>query len=401
MLQVEISTVYKKNGRVRKVHHVVYVPDFACARRLIKKLERLGSLGSDGRPTLKLDSRDLLDMVLNSGEGCHLVPAHIWTPWFGVLGSKSGFDSIEECYGDLSSEIFAVETGLSADPATNWLVSALDRYASVSNSDAHSPAKLGREATVFNTKMDYFSMFRAMKKGTGPICRNGPEAGTDAQRWSSHKLDLSPFSCFLGTVEFFPEEGRYHHDGHRKCGVCLTPEESRRYKGKCPACGKPLTLGVMHRVSQLADRPVGCVQRTDFVGCVQHTDNLDSSVFHAPYKSGVSPVPAKKITGKMPVPPGPRIAPFSSLIPLVEVLAEIHKVGPKSKCVKQKYDELLAELGAELFILETAPLEEISRKGSSLLAEAISRMRAGRVIRRPGFDGQYGTIRLFTDDELK
>ncbi len=273
-----------------------------------------------------------------------------------------------------------METGLSADPATNWLVFALDRYASVSNSDAHSPAKLGREATVFNTKMDYFSMFHAIKTG----------------------------KSFLGTVEFFPEEGRYHHDGHRKCGVCLTPEESKQCKGKCPACGKPLTLGVMHRVSELADRQVGCVQRTELAGSVKYADNGDSGAFHAPYKPGVSPggtgilpVFAKETTGKMPVPPGPRIAPFRSLIPLVEVLAEIHKVGPQSKFVKKKYDELLAKLGPELFILETAPLEEISRKGSSLLAEAISRMRAGRVIRRPGFDGQYGTIRLFTDEELK
>jgi ATP-dependent DNA helicase UvrD/PcrA len=356
MLQVEISTVYKKNGRVRKVHHVVYVPDFAGARCLIKKLERLGSLGSDGRPTLKLDSRDLLEIVLGSGEGCCLIPAHIWTPWFGALGSKSGFDSIEECYGDLSSEIFAVETGLSADPATNWRVSALDGYASVSNSDSHSPAKLGREATVFDTKTDYFSMFRGIRTGKG----------------------------FLGTVEFYPEEGRYHHDGHRKCGVCLTPEESRKCKNKCPVCGKPLTLGVMHRVSELADRPCS-----------------------SPSDTGILPVPSKKTTGKMPVPPiknalpGPHIASFSSLIPFVEVLAEIYKVGPQSKRVKRAYDEFLGKLGPELFILEKASLDDISRNGSSLLAEAISRMRSGRVIRRPGFDGQYGTIRLFTDEELK
>jgi DNA helicase-2/ATP-dependent DNA helicase PcrA len=369
MLQVEISTVYKKNDRVRKVHHVVYVPDFASARRLIKKLERLGSLGSDGRPTLKLDSRDLLEIVLNSGEGCHLVPAHIWTPWFGVLGSKSGFDSIEECYGDLSAEIFAVETGLSADPATNWLVSALDRYASVSNSDAHSPAKLGREATVFNSKIDYFSMFHAIKTGTG----------------------------FLGTVEFFPEEGRYHHDGHRKCGVCITPEESRKHKNKCPVCGKPLTLGVMHRVSELADRSEPSPHPNPLRAPTEGWSGEGTKLGAA----GVSPVLSKETTGKMPVPPGPRLAPFSSLIPLVEVLSEIHKVGPQSKCVKQKYDELLAILGPELFILANAPLEEISRKGSSLLSEAISRMRAGRVIRRPGFDGQYGSIRLFTDAELK
>ena len=347
MLQTEISTVYRKNGRVRKVHHVVYSPDFASGRRLSRKLGRFGSLGSDGRPTLKLDSRDLLEMVLESGEGCCLIPAHVWTPWFGVLGSKSGFDSIGECYGDLSGEVFAVETGLSADPATNWLVSALDRYTSVSNSDAHSPAKLGREATAFDTEMDYFSMFRALKTGKG----------------------------FLGTIEFFPEEGRYHHDGHRKCGVCLAPGESKKLKGRCPVCGKPLTLGVMHRVSQLADRPVGCVQ------CA---DNVDPGVFQAPYKKQ-----------------GPRIAPFRSLIPLNEVLAEIYKVGPQSKLVKKKYEESLAAIGPELFILETAPLEDISRKGSPLLAEAVARMRVGKVMRRPGFDGQYGTIRLFGDAELQ
>jgi uncharacterized protein (TIGR00375 family) len=350
MLQVEISTVYKKDGRTRKVHHVVYVPDFARAGRLIRGLGRLGSLGSDGRPTLGIDSRDLLEIVLGSGEDCYLIPAHIWTPWFGILGSKSGFDSIEECYGDLTEQIFAVETGLSADPATNWLVSSLDRYRSVSNSDAHSPAKLGREATVFNTKMDYFSMFRAIKTGKG----------------------------FLGTVEFFPEEGRYHHDGHRKCGVCLAPEETRKYKGKCPVCGKPLTLGVMHRVGELADRS-----------------------YPSPDATGVSPVSSKETMGKIPVPPGPSVAPFRSLIPLEEILSEIHQVGPKSKFVTRKYDELLVKLGPELFILEKAPLEEISQKGSSLLAEAIERMRTGRVIRRPGFDGEYGSIRLFSDEELE
>ncbi|MGD0519024.1 MAG: endonuclease Q family protein, partial [Thermoguttaceae bacterium] len=287
MLQAEISTVYKKDGRTRKVHHLVYVPDFARARRLIKKLERFGKLDSDGRPTLSIDSRNLLEIVLASGEDCYLIPAHIWTPWFGVLGSKSGFDSIEECYGDLTEQVFAVETGLSADPATNWLLSSLDRYRSVSNSDAHSPAKLGREATVFNTKMDYFSLFRGIKTGKG----------------------------FLGTVEFFPEEGRYHHDGHRKCGVCLTPEESRKYKGKCPVCGKPLTLGVMHRVGKLADRS-----------------------YPSPDATGVSPGLSKKTTGKMPY---PNIAPFRSLVPLDEVLAEIHQVGPKSKLITKKYEELL------------------------------------------------------------
>jgi DNA helicase II / ATP-dependent DNA helicase PcrA len=379
MLQVEINTIYSAGGRTRKVHHIVYAPDFTCANRLVKKLKRFSDLIADGRPTLLISSHDLLEMVLESGKGCHLIPAHIWTPWFGVLGSKSGFDSIEECYGDLACEIFALETGLSADPATNRRLSSLDRYTSVSNSDAHSPPNLGREASVFATKLDYFSMFRALKKGTGPICAKHP-AGR------AGKLDLSPFSGkgFLGTIEFFQEEGRYHHDGHRKCDVCLTPEESRRLNGKCPVCGKKLTLGVMHRVAELADRP-------SFVGT---TDCLPVSA----WGDSTTVTPTKT---KMTVPLGPQAVPFRSMIPLAEVLSEIHKVGAKSKFIKQKYDELLAKLGPELFILEKALPEDITRAGSPVLAEAISRMRAGRVIRRPGFDGQYGTIRLFSDDELE
>ncbi|HEY4759700.1 MAG TPA: endonuclease Q family protein, partial [Thermoguttaceae bacterium] len=331
MLEVEISTIYKKDGQTRKVHHLIYVPDFQCARRLTQSLARIGNLASDGRPILGLDSRNLLEIVLQSGEGCYLIPAHIWTPWFAVLGSKSGFDSIEHCYADLSSEIFALETGLSSDPEMNWRLSNLDRYALVSNSDAHSPPKLGREACAFQTDMDYFAIFRALKTGEG----------------------------YQGTVEFFPEEGKYHYDGHRKCGVRLAPEETRRHGGNCPACGKPVTLGVMHRVSELADR-----QRPP------------------------DPLPL-------------RAAPFRSLIPLQEVMAEIHKVGPQSNLVRQKYDELLMKLGPELFVLDEAPVEDIARLGSSLLAEAVSRMRQGRVIRQAGYDGEYGTIRLFTKEELQ
>ena len=367
MLQGEISTVYKKDGRTRKVHHLIYAPDFAAARRLIKKVEPFGKLGSDGRPTLGIDSRDLLEIVLGSGEGCHLIPAHIWTPWFGVFGSKSGFDSIEECYGDLASEVFAVETKLSADPAMNWRLSALDRYVSVSNSDAHSPSKLGREACVFDTKMDYFGMFRALRTGKG----------------------------YRGTVEFFPEEGKYHYDGHRKCGVCLTPDETRRLGGKCPVCGKAVTLGVLNRVEELADRPHPSPLRAptgtmrSMVGWSgEGTFCKSPRSKNFPKGEGISKLP-------------PRAAPFRSLIPLCEVLAEIHKVGPQSKFVKRKYDELLCKLGPELFILEEASLEDISRQSSLLLAEAILRMHAGRVIRRPGFDGEYGTIRLFSDEELR
>lgn len=330
VLQVEISTIYKRDGRTRKVHHLIYVPDFEAAQRLHQSLARIGNLGSDGRPILGLDSRSLLEIALECGEGCYLVPAHIWTPWFAVLGSKSGFDSIEHCYGDLTSEVFALETGLSSDPAMNWRLSALDRFALVSNSDAHSPPKLGREACVFETELDYFAMRRALQTGAG----------------------------YGGTVEFFPEEGKYHFDGHRKCNVCLSPDETRRHHGDCPVCGKPLTLGVMYRVCELADRE------------------------------------------RAPEPRPARAAPFRSLIPLEEVLAEICGVGPQSIAVQRKYEELLARIGPELFILEKAPLEEIARAGSPLLAEAVMRMRQGRVICQAGFDGEYGTIRLFTKEEL-
>ena len=331
ILEVEISTIYKKDGRTRKVHHLVYVPGLDHARRLTESLSRIGNLKSDGRPILGLDSRDLLEIALQSGEGSYLVPAHVWTPWFSVLGSKSGFESIEECYGDLAAEVFALETGLSSDPPMNWRVSRLDRYALVSNSDAHSPPKLGREACVFDTEVDYFAMRRALQTGLG----------------------------YGGTVEFFPEEGKYHLDGHRKCGVSLSPEETRRHGGTCPECGKPVTLGVMYRVGELADRQ------------------------------------------RPPEPLPPRAAPFRSLIPLEEVLGEICGVGPQSHTVQQKYEEILSRLGAELFILEHAPPEDVARAGSPLLAEAILRMRQRRVIRQGGFDGEYGTIRLFTKDELR
>lgn len=324
MLEVEISTIYKKDGCTRKVHHLIYVPTLEHARRVSQSLARVGNLNSDGRPILGLDSRDLLEITLKSGEGAYLVPAHIWTPWFAVLGSKSGFDTIEHCYGDLSQEIFALETGLSSDPPMNWRLSGLDRYTLVSNSDAHSPPKLGREACVFDTPLDYFAMREALRTGKG----------------------------YGGTVEFFPEEGKYHLDGHRKCNVCLEPEESRRHEGLCPVCGKPLTLGVMYRVCELADRP------------------------------------------EPPAPLPPKAARFRSLIPLDEVLSELVGAGPQTKKVQGKYEELLTRLGPELFILDQIPLDEIARTGSPLLAEAIRRMREGRVIRQSGYDGEYGVIRL-------
>ena len=330
MLSVEISTIYKKGEKTRKIHHLIYAPTLKQVELINRKLDRIGNIKSDGRPILGLDSRHLLEIVLEAGEGCYLVPAHIWTPWFAVLGSKSGFDSIGECYGDLAEHIFAVETGLSSDPEMNWLISGLDRYRLVSNSDAHSPPKLGREACIFNTDLDYFSMRRALETGDG----------------------------YDGSAEFFPEEGKYHLDGHRKCNIRLSPEESRQLGGICPACNKPLTLGVMHRVQELADRTAGETPET--------TD------------------------------------PFVSLVPLPEVIAETEGVGPNSKRVANEYEQLLHKLGAELGILSDIPLEEIRNlSNSSLIPEAIARMRKGDVIREAGYDGEYGRIKLFHEDELK
>ena len=330
MLSVEISTIYKKFDKTRKIHHLVYAPDFDAMDRVTASLARIGNLNSDGRPILGLDSRHLLEITLESDPGSYLVPAHIWTPWFAALGSKSGFDAIDECYGDLAKHIFAVETGLSSDPPMNWRVSSLDRFRLVSNSDAHSPEKLGREVCVFDTDLDYFALRRALETGEG----------------------------YGGTLEFFPEEGKYHLDGHRSCEVRLSPNETRQNEGRCPVCGKPLTVGVMHRVEDLADRP-----------------------------EEVAP-PAT--AGAM-----------RSLVPLPEILSEIHQVGPKSRRVARDYESLLGRLGPELPLLNTVPLEDIRPASSSLVAEAVSRLRREEVVREAGYDGVYGTIRLFEDAELR
>ena len=329
LLSVEISTIYKKWDKTRKVHHVVFAPDIAAAQNFRNKLGAIGNIVSDGRPILGLDSRDLLEVALESGDGSYIIPAHIWTPWFSALGSKSGFDSIEDCYGDLSEHIFAVETGLSSDPEMNWKVSKLDKYRLVSNSDAHSPSKLAREATVFDTNPDYFSVMKALKTGDG----------------------------YVGTVEFFPEEGKYHEDGHRKCEVCLTPDETKKYKGICPVCGKPLTIGVLNRVMELADRDL---------------------------KSDFKPETAGRVF---------------SLVPLAEIIAEIMQVGAQSKSVTTEYERLIQKFGPELFILQDAPVEKIE-KDSPMLATALSRLREGKVIKHAGYDGEYGVIKLFEPDEV-
>jgi uncharacterized protein (TIGR00375 family) len=323
MLSVEISTIYKRDDRTRKVHHLIYMPDLESATRFNTALGRIGNLTADGRPILGLDSRDLLEIVLESSPDGYLVPAHIWTPWFSALGSKSGFDAIADCYADLADHITAVETGLSSDPEMNWRVSSLDRYRLVSNSDAHSPPALAREATLYSGTPDY----QAIKDGRG----------------------------LYGTLEFFPEEGKYHADGHRVCGVNWEPAKTREHGGRCPECGKPLTVGVLSRVEDLADRGD----------------------------------------------PQPRPQKVEHLIQLHEVLGEINGVGAKSKTVEVQLNHLVASLGSELDILRKLPLDAIGQAGGEQVREAITRLRAGDVRRVPGFDGEYGVITLFEPGELR
>lgn len=328
LLTAEISTIYKHDGRTRKVHHLLLAPDFETVERIVARLLRIGNLASDGRPILGLSSRNLLQIVLESDPRSALIPAHIWTPWFAVLGSKSGYDAIDACYGDLAPEIFAVETGLSSDPAMNWRVSSLDRFRLLSNSDAHSPSKLGREATCFTCERSYDGIIAALRDGSG----------------------------YDGTIEFYPEEGKYHADGHLACNQRLTPEQTQRLDGRCPACGGAITVGVLHRVEALADRPEGC----------------------AP------PATAGRVR---------------SLIPLAEVLAEVTGRGAATKGVAAHHGRLLSELGPELSILLSTPVDAIGRCGPAALAEAIARLRRGEVLREAGYDGKYGVIRLFRPEE--
>ena len=325
LLAVEVSTAFHRDRRARRMHHLLYVPDLEAAAALNDRLGRSGNLTEDGRPTLAMDATELLEATLDSGDGAYLVPAHLWTPWVGVLSATTGFDSIEACYGELARHIFAVETGLSADPPMNWRVSGLDRFRVVSYSDAHAPSRLGREATELATELDYFAIRRALETGEG----------------------------FQGTVELFPEEGRYHLSGHRRCGVRLEPAEARKAGMRCPVCGKRLTMGVLQRVEDLADRPEGA--RPDgAAGC-------------------------------------------RNLIALPELVAEVKGVGPTSKTVRRTVDAMIERLGPELPILERLPLDAIDEAGFPAEAEAVGMVRRGQVELTPGFDGEYGSFRLASE----
>ena len=326
ILTVEVSSIYSKNGRVYRIHTLIFAPSLAVAEKISKKLDQVGNIHSDGRPIFGLDVRDLAEIVLQVDENAMVVPAHIWTPWFSILGSKSGFNSIEDAFEDMSSHIFAVETGLSSDPPMNWRCSILDKYTLVSSSDAHSHTKLAREATVFSCEMSYNGIRNALKKKKGKVVR---------------------------TIEYFPHEGRYYYDGHRNCNVSQKPSKDFL----CPVCKKQMTIGVLNRVYELADRKEGYVLK------------------NAPE--------------------------FVNLIPLNEIIASAHQTGVLTKKVQGIYYALLEQFGTEMNILLNASQEDIEKAEQPLVAQGIADMRKGKVDIVPGYDGEYGKIMLFNHAQDK
>lgn len=331
ILTTEVCNIYHQGGKLRKVHTMIFAPSFEIADKINKELGKLSNLLSDGRPIFTISAKKLAEIVFSSSSECLLIPSHAWTPWFSIFGSNSGFDSIEECFEEYSRNIYAIETGLSSDPAMNWTVSALDKVSLISNSDAHSPSKIGREANVFDTEFSFKGIFDAIR--------------------------TKDTSKFLSTIEFFPEEGKYHFDGHRNCEVYFSPEESIKNNKKCPKCGKNLTIGVMYRVKELADREYGFVPKN--------------------------------------------AVPFKKIIPLAEILSEVLEKGENTAAVKKEYVKLVSRFGSELKILLDVPLKEIAGYVPEKIIEGISRMREGRLNIIPGYDGEYGKIKLFDEPTSK
>ncbi len=329
ILTTEISSIYSKKGKTYRIHNIIFSPSFKTTDKINEALARCGNLASDGRPILGLDAAELARIVFDIDENCMVVPGHIWTPWFSLFGSMSGFDRIEDCFEDQTPKIFALETGLSSDPAMNWRLSALDRFTLISNSDSHSPSKIGREANVFDCELDYKTIREVLKT-------------KDKKR-------------FLYTVEFFPEEGKYHYDGHRLCETRLSPGQTREHQGKCPKCGKPVTVGVMNRVEQLADRPQGYV-------------------------------PSNSI-------------PFKNLIPLDEIIAEAKGIAKTSQGVEREYHGCIAKLGNEFEILSKVPNDVLKKGLPPKIADGIIKVRQGKVHIQAGYDGEYGKIAIFSDDD--
>lgn len=328
ILTTEVSNIYSKGGKLRRIHNLIFAPSFEDVDKINQFLSKFGSLSSDGRPIISLDSKFMFERLRDIAPDCFIVPSHIWTPWFSLFGANSGFNAIEECFDELTSEIFALETGLSSDPKMNWTCSKLDPYALISNSDAHSPSRLGREANVFNCKLSYYEIKEVLKT-------------KDKDR-------------FLFTIEFFPEEGKYHYDGHRNCNVCLSPQEAIANDNLCPVCGKKITIGVAHRVLLLSDRPEGFVP--------------ESAI------------------------------PYKSLIPLEEIIAEVLNVGRDTNLVKNQYLKLVTALSGEFNVLLNAPIPEIAAHSDERIAYAISQMRKGEVFCKPGYDGVFGKISVLAPE---
>ncbi len=331
ILSTEISFIYSKNGKVRKIHILILAPDFKSVDTINSKLAGIGNLRSDGRPILGMDAKEFVKMVSLNCPRCVVIPAHIWTPWFSLFGANSGFDAIEECFEEMTPFIFALETGLSSDPAMNWRLSCLDKYALVSNSDAHSPSKIGREANVFDTDFSYDGLVEALKK-------KDPEN-------------------FLYTIEFFPEEGKYHFDGHRRCNVAFSPQETIQHRNICPQCRRKLTVGVMHRVEDLADR-----------------DPIDLPQNRVPYKN---------------------------LIPLNELIAQAVDKTAGCKSVWDSYFRFIHEFGNERRILMEIPVTELSQISPERVGIGVERMRKGQVKIAPGHDGTFGKINLFDNEVIE
>ncbi len=329
ILTAEISSIYSKNDKVRKIHNLIFAPSFKVVDKINEALSGYGNLSSDGRPIIGIDAKELAEVVFGVSKDVFLVPGHIWTPWFSLFGSKSGFDSIEECFEEYTKDIYALETGLSSDPGMNWRWSKLDRFNLISNSDSHSPRKIGREANVFDVEMSYKSV-------------------TDALKVKDNKK-------FLHTVEFFPEEGKYHYDGHRNCKVRLSPSETKKNKNICPACGKQLTVGVMNRVDTLADRPEGFMPK----GSV----------------------------------------PYKRMIPLSEIISDVLGVGDGSKAVEKEYSAIIPRVGTEFEVLTEVRENELLTKLPQKIAKAIINVRNGNVNILPGFDGEYGKIEILKKED--
>ncbi len=337
ILTVEVSSIYSKGGKVRKIHTIIFAPSFEAADKINTQLGWVGNLAADGRPILGLDAKELAKIVFGASENCLLVPAHAWTPWFSVFGSKSGFDSIEECFEEYAKYIYAIETGLSSDPLMNWRVSALDNITLLSNSDCHSPSRIGREANVFEAnELSYQNIITAIKNGG---------------------RSESPNCKLAYTVEFYPEEGKYHFDGHRNCKFSSPPEKTKELEGTCPQCGRSLTIGVLSRVEELADR-----------------------------------APGERPAGAIP---------YKSLVPLDEIIGETLGVGKASKAVKKEYNDLIKRFGNEFTILLDASCEEIESASNPEIAEGMMRVREGRVDIKPGYDGEYGVVKIFKEGEAK